>query len=143
MNSMGKTEKNRKQQKTAKFTSICQTGMKSALCLTLSNILWISGLIKLLSTKQNECLVTLIWSLTVALWLLFAAVQAHEPDMLSICPSLSAAPLTLHRVLTILSAFASVRNGLLSKMATPSLAEIEQMDKMQMVTFLFLRLKFI
>lgn len=32
--------------------------------------------------------------------------------MLNICPSFSAAPRTLHKVLTILSALASDRNGL-------------------------------
>ena len=39
------------------------------------------------------------------------------PDMLNICPSFKAAPRTLHKVFTILSALASVRNGLLSKIA--------------------------
>lgn len=37
---------------------------------------------------------------------------SHLPWMLSICPSFSAAPRTLHKVLTILSALASDRNGL-------------------------------
>lgn len=41
-----------------------------------------------------------------------------SPCMLIICPSLRAAPLTRHRVLTIRSAFASDSNGFLSKMAT-------------------------
>lgn len=36
----------------------------------------------------------------------------HLPWMLNICPSFSAAPRTLHSVLTILSALASDRNGL-------------------------------
>lgn len=38
--------------------------------------------------------------------------------MLSIWPNFNAAPLILHRVLTILSAFASDRNGLPASSAT-------------------------
>ena len=39
---------------------------------------------------------------------------SHPPCMLSICPSFSAAPRTRQSVLTILSAFASVKKGLAS-----------------------------
>ncbi len=47
--------------------------------------------------------------------------------MLNICPSLRAAPLTLQRVLTILSALASVKNGLLSKIAIFSVTTMLKM----------------
>lgn len=43
--------------------------------------------------------------------------QPYGPWMLSICPILSAAPRTLHRVLTILSALASERKGESSRAA--------------------------
>ena len=70
-----------------KTLSICRTGMKSADSRTRSKILCNWGLIIVLS------------------W------------MLNIWPNFKAAPRTLHSVLTMRSALASVRNGLESRMA--------------------------
>ena len=62
------------------ITSACQNGIKSADCLTRSNIFCNSGLI--IVSSCNDI----------------------------ICPNLRAAPLTLHKVFTILSIFSSVKN---------------------------------
>lgn len=90
------------------LTFICQVGMKSALCRTLSKIFCSWGLMKVLSEEKNKIL---------SLWrnlntiLLFVLSLLCVPWMLSICPIFSAAPRTLQSVLTILSALASDRRG--------------------------------
>ena len=43
--------------------------------------------------------------------------KVYIPWILSICPSFKAAPLTLHKVFTIRSALACVKNGLWSNIA--------------------------
>lgn len=92
------------------LTFICQLGMKSALWRTRSKIFCSWGLMKELSRKKEKEIK--IWEF-LPLWTHFAAVLVLQrvPWILSICPILSAAPRTLHRVLTILSALASDRTG--------------------------------
>lgn len=84
--------------------------MKSALCRTLSKIFCSWGLMKELSKEEKgEKL-----SKKHSQWPEISSVnilQQCVPWMLSICPILSAAPRTLHSVLTILSALASDRRG--------------------------------
>lgn len=90
------------------LTFICQVGMKSALCRTLSKIFCSWGLMKELSEKRKEIL--WLWRYLDTI-LLFVLLLQCVPWMLSICPILSAAPRTLQSVLTILSALASDRRG--------------------------------
>lgn len=103
------------------LTFICQEGMKSALCRTLSKIFCSWGLMKELSEEiimrnkgQRETFPQPRNPLRLrtsghhfAVMLLLQCV----PWILNICPILSAAPRTLHSVLTILSALASDRRG--------------------------------
>lgn len=61
----------------------------------------------------------------------------HTPWMLSICPSFNAAPLTLHRVLTMRSALASFRKGLESRMPfLLSPAEAQNRERVLLVLWL-------